>query len=473
MAKLAAIYTRVSVDKDQDRLAVDRQRDACEELAGRLGLTVASEHYYEDNGISAYTGKPRPDFRKLVQAIEADQVDAVICWAIDRMYRSVLELEDLITLCERHSLTIHAVTGGQYDLSTPDGQTNARVLTAFAVGENKKKIARQKAAYRQRAAAGKWNGRTRPFGYEDDGVTVREDEAATVRWIAAQVLEGTSLRAITRDLNQRGVRTATGKPWIPKTIGNMLVRPRVAGFAVYLDEIVGPAHWPPLLDEDTWRGVCAILSDPARRQQHGTARVWLGSGLYLCGAEGCDLTVTTTSNPGHAVGGRRLAAYLCRSGGHVYRNAPETDQYVEAVVIERLSRPDARDLLVPDQTGDTSALHLQDTALRARLDELGRLYGDGDIDAAQLTQATAAIRTQREQITAQLATMTRGSVLAGVADAHDPAKVWAGLDLSRKRAVVAILMEITILPTKRGNRAGRKPGESMFDPASVRVEWRR
>jgi hypothetical protein len=89
------------------------------------------------------------------------------------------------------------------------------------------------------------------------------------------------------------------------------------------------------------------------------------------------------------------------------------------------------------------------------------------IDAGQLVQATATIRTQREQITAQLAAMSRGSVLAGVADAADPAKVWAGLDLSRKRAIIDVLMTVTILPARRGRRPGWRAGESYFDPATV------
>jgi site-specific DNA recombinase len=96
------------------------------------------------------------------------------------------------------------------------------------------------------------------------------------------------------------------------------------------------------------------------------------------------------------------------------------------------------------------------------------------IDAAQLTQGTAAINRQREEITATLATMTQGSVLAGVADALDPAEVWAGLDLSRKREIVRVLMTVTILPARKGRRPGWRPGDgSYFDPATVRLDPKR
>ena len=93
------------------------------------------------------------------------------------------------------------------------------------------------------------------------------------------------------------------------------------------------------------------------------------------------------------------------------------------------------------------------------------------IDALQLASGTAAIRTQREQVTASLAAASRSGVLQGVADAPDPAAVWEGLDLSRRRAIVDVLLEVTILRTKRGG--ARRKGETSFDPTSVAIEWKR
>jgi hypothetical protein len=247
---------------------------------------------------------------------------------------------------------------------------------------------------------------------------------------------------------------------------------------VHRGEVAGRAEWPAILDEDTWRGVCAVLGNPARRTNTytSTARRWLLSGLARCGApvgdDICGSPVRSTS-PGSSRGRKTKPGYTCRTGKHVVRDAAELDAFIEAVIIERLRRPDAAALLIPDQHVDTTALHLQDAALRARLDELGRLAGEGAIDAAQLVQATAAIRAQRERITAQLAAASRGSVLAGVADAPDPAKVWQGLDLSRKRAIIDVLVDVVILPAKRGRRPGWQPGESYFDPTTVRVTPKR
>ena len=149
------------------------------------------------------------------------------------------------------------------------------------------------------------------------------------------------------------------------------------------------------------------------------------------------------------------------------RDAAEVDAYVTKVILERLSRPDARELLAPDKAVDTAELHLRDAALRERLDGLAAAYADGAIDGRQLREGTERIRTQRAEVEAKLAASARGSVLAGVVDAPDPAAVWEGLDLDRRRAVVQVLVDVVILPARRGRRPGWRPGESYFDPATV------
>jgi site-specific DNA recombinase len=362
------------------------------------------------------------------------------------------------------------VKAGPVDLATPSGRMVARQLGAVARYEVEHMVERQQRARLQAATAGRWTGGRRPYGYGPDGVTVVQAEADLLQRAAGQVLAGMSLTAIVADLNARGARTSTGRPWRPTELRRALVRPRNAGLMVHRGQVVGPAGWPPILDEATWRGVCAVLGDPGRRTNTTVARRWLLSGLAVCGV--CGDPVKSFA-AGTSRGRTTKPVYTCRSGKHVVRDAAACDQFVTDVILERLGRPDARDLLTEDQRTDTAALHLRDSALASRLVELGRLYGDGVIDAPQLQAATASIRTQREQITAALAAASRGSVLAGVADAPDPAAVWEGLDLSRRRAIVDVLCTVTILPARRGRRPGWRAGESYFDRSTVLVEPKR
>jgi site-specific DNA recombinase len=467
MNRKAAIYVRISEDRESRGgagLGVKRQEDDCRALASRLGWAVV-EPIYQDNDVSAYSGKPRPSYRRLLADLRTGVADAVLCWHTDRLHRSPVELEEYIEVCQPREIPTQTVKAGPLDLATPSGRLMARQLGAYARFESEHHSDRAKRARLQAATDGRWIGGLRPFGYGADGMTLIEAEADAIRWMAAEVLAGNSLRSIARKLNAEGTFTSQGRPWTPRAVALLLQRPRNAGLSQHQGEPIGPAKWPAILDSDTWRGVVAVLGDPTRNTTASRARKWLLSGLALCGV--CGEPVRSTVS---AWGTRRAPAYVCPAG-HVRRNAVELDDYVEATVVERLSRPDAAELLAPDQTGDVAALHAQDAGLRARLDELGRMFGDGMIDALQLASGTASIRTQREAVTEALAASSRGSVLQGVADAPDVAEVWEGLDLSRRRAIVDVLLQVTILRTKRGG--ARRKGETTFDPASVGIEWKR
>jgi hypothetical protein len=166
-------------------------------------------------------------------------------------------------------------------------------------------------------------------------------------------------------------------------------------------------------------------------------------------------------------------SYTCRSGKHVVRVADAVDQLVTKVIIERLSRPDVLDLIVRDTGHDTAPLHARAGALRERLNGLARAYADGGIDARQLWEGSEHARAQLAEVEDQIAVLSRGSTLTGVADAADPGRVWATLDLDRRRAIIDTLLEVTILPARKGRRSGWRPGEPYFDPSTVRMDPKR
>ncbi|MGH3699071.1 MAG: recombinase family protein, partial [Pseudonocardiaceae bacterium] len=192
--RIAAIYARISNDKTGAGLGVERQEADCRALAERLGWIVAE--VFSDNDLSAYSGKPRPRYRAMLEAIRAGRITAVLAWHTDRLHRSPIELEDYISACnDGRDVPTHTATAGPLDLSSPSGRMLARTLGTLARYESEHRGERVAAAALQRARAGRRSGGPRPFGYEDDGVTVREPEAAAVRTAVESVLAGASLRS--------------------------------------------------------------------------------------------------------------------------------------------------------------------------------------------------------------------------------------------------------------------------------------
>ncbi|MCA1835459.1 MAG: recombinase family protein, partial [Actinobacteria bacterium] len=297
-------------------------------------------------------------------------------------------------------------------------------------------------------------------------------EAAQVLDATRRVLHGEALGSIAREWNARAVMPSSWRvpyrriDWTSMSVHDLLVRARNAGLVEHEGEPVAKAVWPAIVPEDEWRAVRVLLSDPSRRHPRSLDRRWLGSGLFLCGRCGDGTTMRSATVVGNRA--RRRATYRCKAGPHLGRVAEPVDEYITALVIARLNRPDAAGLLREDAGIDTQALGSEAAALRVRLDELAGLFAAGSVTGTQLAEGTAKIRQRLTAVEIQLAAAVAGSPLEGVADAQDVEGAWSALSVSRRKAVIDCLMVVTLLPAPRG----RRPGGHYFDPDSIRIEWR-
>src|SRR4051794_3568969 len=213
VTKRAVIYARQSLDRTGEGAAIDRQTADCLRLADQRGWTVTDT--ITDNDLSASTGKPRPGYQRLLGAMRARAVDVVVVWHIDRLTRRLVDLEEVISLCESTGVRLATVTG-DLDLSTDTGRMVARILASVARGEVERKGARQRRANEQRAQAGFMGWTRRPFGYDRDDagrVIVVEHEAAGLKAAAEMVLDGATLAAAVRMLDERGLVTTARRSW--------------------------------------------------------------------------------------------------------------------------------------------------------------------------------------------------------------------------------------------------------------------
>ncbi|MBB6351876.1 DNA invertase Pin-like site-specific DNA recombinase [Nonomuraea muscovyensis] len=480
MQRDAIIYVRISRDRIGAGLGVERQRIDCENLAARLGWNVVA--VYDDNDMSAYSGKPRPGYKRMLEDLRAGSATGVLAWHTDRLHRSPTELEEYIQIVERHGVDTQTVRTGQLDLSTPAGRMNARNLGNFARYEVEHMSERQQAKKLQKAAAGEWFGGRRPFGFEPDGVTVRTTEAAELDARGDDLLSGLSVHAVVRDWNARGVTTATGGKWTPNSVRRVFLRPRNAGLMEHRGEIVGPAKWPAIIEETKWRAIVALLNDPSRRTTPGPQRRWMGSGLYECGicveAEE-EKTTVVVATAGLSKGGQRktVPSYRCAAGrNHVARSPIHLDRYVSMLAVEWLSRPGAVEAF--ERKGDDSAARarvLEREALRIRDEEAAEMFAAGQMTKAQLIAANEKTAQRRSELDQADAAAARVTALAPFRKG-DPQAVWDGLDLDRRRAVISQIMRVIILPGKLGRPEGWTPeyGKEWgyFDPKYIRVEWR-
>ena len=159
----------------------------------------------------------RDGFGELIAAIEAGRVDVVIVRDIDRLTRNLTDWNAFEKACVRLS----AYTGGDLDLSTPEGAYYGGMETLRAKRESAVKSARVREAADRNARRGRragggqrWFGYTRIYANPEEPdpkkrTIVREDidpvEADTIPNVSVRVLEhGESVGSIARDWTERG-----------------------------------------------------------------------------------------------------------------------------------------------------------------------------------------------------------------------------------------------------------------------------
>lgn len=287
------------------------------------------------------------------------------------------------------------------------------------------------------AAGGEPRWATRPYGYDRDATGVHKvpAEAANVERAVQQLLAGATLAAVCRGLNGEGVRTTAGKPWSPSTLRRLLLNPILAGEQVYRGKVIGRGTWEPILTRALQARLRTLLGDPARRTQHGTERLHLGSGLYLCGHEGCGGVLWSMGAKG---------VYICKDGGgHLQRKAEPVDAYVASVVPVMLARAEGR-LPTPEQ--DQAEL----AELEERREALAGLVADGLVRGDAAREKATELTTRIHELELRLATPRPRRFFGRVAAAQ---REWDALTLPDQRDLLRAFVEITIQPLGRGVRA--------------------
>lgn len=450
----AAIYCRISRDREGTSLGIERQEADCRALAARLGWKVAA--VYTDNDISAYSGKRRPGYDEMMKCVRAGQIRGVLAWHPDRLYRRLNALEEIVATVQEYDVRIETVTAGNVDLSTVTGQMTARIVASVAQAEvehARERITRKK---RQAAEQGLYRGGRRPFGFKKDGMTLNEKEANVIREATKAVLAGRSLLAIARELQDAGVVTSTGAKVTHIALREILTRPRNAGLISRGSagrvgfEILGPAAWPAIVDEEEWRACYAVLYDPSRRTHRGTEPKWLGSSTYRCGYPGCDGTMRAAGKEDDKPSGRRRRqVYRCREGNHLQITAVPTDDFVKRAVAELLRDPRLATALATSERDALGTDRERRRVLVISREQTERDYDEDLIDARRYKAKSEKIESEIAEIDGRLALGMQQAATNPVLLAPDPGAAFLNAPVDVQRAVLREVVRVEILPARK------------------------
>jgi site-specific DNA recombinase len=459
--KVAAIYARVSSEKQKDENTIASQTAALVEFAANNAFSVSEDRIIEDAGFSGAT-LVRPGLEKLRDLAAEGQIQAVLIHAPDRLSRKYAYQVLLTEELARHGVDTVFLKAPQ--TATPEDQLLVQFQGMIAEYERAQILERSRRGKRHRAQQGQVSVLSgAPYGYRyvrktDDSAAyyeVIEAEAAVVRMVYERyTIGGISIGAITRLLNDRGVATRKKiSRWERSTTWAMLRNPAYKGTAYFgktriaqRQRITRPlrlrggiaqrnstnherpqSEWieiavPAIVSEETFALAQELLQSNKGRSPRRTIAPSIVQGLVSC--KKCGYALSRTSTRSSA---RMIHYYRCigsdawrRLGGSVCDNRPVRqdvlDEVVWAEIIRLLEDPAlikeelerrlaaAKDAAPSKRREDT--LNRELVRIQKSMERLTTAYQEDLLSLDELRQRLPALRQREGANRAELQSIT-------------------------------------------------------------------
>ncbi|MCP2337241.1 recombinase family protein [Actinomadura rupiterrae] len=492
-------YARISADLKRDAHGVKDQHKVNRETAARLGWTVV--HEFTDNDRSAAkVGVVRDDFEEMLKALrlgrllDGTRVDGVVILAEDRLARRPGDYERFVEAFTHQDNRVFADQRGPKDLYSEDVEGMGLFGAVISKMEVRKMQRRMRRSHRARAEAGKPVGGPRPFGWQDDRLTLDPRESALLAQAAKDFLRGRSLHSIVTEWQATGVKTARGNDWSSRSLKVALTSPRICGWREISGELVRSpdgapvvGQWEPIISPEQW---LAIREKFEMRKGHFVGRdmkigrahpadyrdpAYLLSGILRCGRVKADgtpcntpLRVNVKSDAGHHT-------YVCRSSAEggcsgVSRRGDLVDEFVSEAVLAKLEEAS---FTAASDVGEWQK-EAEYREVQEQLDALTRNWKAKKVTNNKFFELLPELEQELERLRAEKnkheANKVKRAARASTG-AADVRRRWylpeaeGGFPISVKRAYIrTALYTVIVYPAGKGNKR--------FDPDLLDPVWR-
>lgn len=238
--KNAAIYCRVSTeDQAREGYSLGEQLEKLKDLCKFRNYKVYG--VYEDAGISAKDMDHRPEFKKMLEDVKNKKVNVIVSYKLDRLTRSVRDLETLISELEKYDCSLECAMD-DINTSTANGRFFVRMLTVLSQLEIERVSERTKFGLVGAIKDGHIPVRkTLGFMRDNKKLIINPNESDIVLRIFDLYLKGNSYQRIANIFNKENV---LNKKWYDTTILKILSNPLYKG-----DYISGGRTGTPVLYE--------------------------------------------------------------------------------------------------------------------------------------------------------------------------------------------------------------------------------
>ncbi len=318
----AALYARVSSDRQDVDLSVAAQLRALREHAEKNGYMVVREYVDE-----AESGRiaDRPQFRKMLD--EASKASApfqeILVWKFSRFTRKREHAVAFKSMLRRRGIRVTSITEHADD--SPTGKLMEAIIESVDEFYSENLAQEVTRGLREAASRGFWMGTNAPFGYKkvyvQDGAKKRPKlepnppEDAVVKRMFDMALQGMSSLDIARNLNAEGIASPKGKQWLKSTVHTTINNEAYTGTVVWgvnAKDGAPPVRvekaFPAIVSKRKFQQVANLLKSRAPKSVHPrrASSPYLLSGLAKCETCGKALTAAEAKSG-------KYTYYVCHS----------------------------------------------------------------------------------------------------------------------------------------------------------------
>ena len=418
----AALYARVSSDRQDVDLSVAAQLRALRDYAEKNGYLVAREYIDE-----AESGRiaDRPQFQRMLD--EASKPESpfkeILVWKFSRFTRKREHAVAFKSMLRRRGVRVVSITEQADD--TPTGKLLEAIIESVDEFYSENLAQEVTRGMREAASRGFWVTSYAPYGYKrvhvQDGpkkrptLELNPPADAVVRRIFDMALQGKSILDVTKTLNAEGIPTTNGKKWLKTTIHSMLANEAYTGAVVWGIKAkdgappvrVEDAH-PAIITKEEFRRVKKLLGSraPKRMNPRRAFSPYLLSGLLRCQTCGKAMTAAEAKSG-------KYTYYVCHSllkrGSGTCKtprlNAKNFEELIVTNIRENvLTESNIRDLVkLLDEEMDGVAAEQRERlqSIHEELEEvkrrLGRIWQAIETTDIEMADASDRIREHRER----------------------------------------------------------------------------
>ena len=296
--RTAALYARVSSERQDVDLSVAAQFRALRSYAEANGYIVAREYVDE-----AESGRiaDRPQFRRMLE--EASRPNTpfqdILVWKFSRFIRKREHAVAFKSMLRRRGIRVVSITEHADD--TPTGKLMEAIIESVDEFYSENLAQEVVRGMREAASRGFWMSSGLPYGFNKvmvpDGAKKRPKlepdptTAATVKRMFRMAAAGKSVLDITKSLNDEGIASPKGKLWSKTAVHLILNNETYTGALVWGAKAKDKAEpvrvedaFPAIVSKRQFRRVANLLRSraPAMVHPRRASSSYLLSGLVRC-----------------------------------------------------------------------------------------------------------------------------------------------------------------------------------------------